>query len=302
MRRNRKQCPVCDAETGPGYHFCLACGAELDPSEDGFEMVPSPAVPDPEPSKKKRGRRGKKSTGGFVAVPESYTEAAAAYQASVSGNRKRRSGGHFRLLLVLLVLVGGAVGGMTYWNEHPSNAEDPITWESISEFDYSRVTELWEGDDAEIKSDLLADIPASAVEARAIAVADDGAVMLRVDGKDVIVQLAGVPFDFAVQCLGDKGIARLNRIFSEDAVVYVLPDFDGPLNMEGTVSPQLVYLWSVDGEAERVRYANQELLSSGEAEYMPVMLVSSDSGQQLTKAAERAQQNGRGRYKAGACA
>ena len=263
--------------------------------------MPSPGIPEPEP-KKKRGKRDKKATVGFVTVPESYTDAAAAYEASMGRSKRRRSGGFLRFLLVLLVLVGGAVGGMMYWNEHPSNAEDQITWESISEFDFSRVTELWEGKEAEIAPDLLAAIPDGAVEARAIGVAQDGAVMLSVDGEDVIVMLAGVPFDFTEQCLGDKGLARLRRILPEDAVVYMLPDSASPDSMGGGVGPQTAYVWSVDADAQRVRYANQELLSSGEAEFMPVMLGSTDAGRQLSQAAERAQQKGRGRYEAGACA
>ena len=302
MRRNRNECPVCNAETGPGYHFCLACGAELEPSDDGFEMVPTPGIPQAESGKKKRGRREKKAKDGFVTVPESYTEAAAAFEASMGGSKRKRSGGHLRFLLVLLVLVGGAVGGMMYWNEHPSNAEDQITWERISEFDFSHVTELWEGDQAEIGPDLLANIPSGAVEARAIGVAQDGAVMLRVDGNDVIVMLAGVPFDFTEQCLGDKGLARLRRILAEDTVVYMLPDSASPVTTDGGVGPQTAYVWSVDADAKRVRYANQELLSSGEAEYMPVTLDTSDAGRQLLQASQRAQQKGRGRYEAGACA
>ena len=31
MARSLNQCPACKAEAGPGYRYCLACGAELNP-------------------------------------------------------------------------------------------------------------------------------------------------------------------------------------------------------------------------------------------------------------------------------
>jgi len=299
MRRNRNQCPNCNAEIGPNYQFCLACGAELNPAdlpEPEAEFSPEPA-PVPEP-KKKRGRKEKTLKVHPVAgVPYSYAEAAAQFEASQLESRKRQSGGRLRFLLVLLLLVSGAVGGMMYLNEHPSTASDHISWTAITELDFANV---WIDSNDELAA-LREKLPAGAVEARANGVADDGMVNLQVDGKDIVVRLAGVPETFAAQCLGDKAIGRLNRVLPNGAVVYVLVDGEGRLNAKSNGAPPAVYLWMVDSDAGRVRYANYELISSGEAEFTEVTLGSSEAGQDLRRASERAQGKQRGRYGSGAC-
>jgi hypothetical protein len=298
MRRNRDQCPNCSADVGPNYQFCLACGTELNLSDlPDPEPEPTPqAAPAPVKKQKRKDKRLKVTP--VPGVPYSYAEAAAAYEVSQSESRKKRSSGRLRLVLMLAILVGGAVGAMMYWNEHPSSASGRISWTAVTEFDFANI---WIDNTDEAMAALRKNIPAAAIEAQANGVADDGMVSLQVDGKNVVVRLAGVPETFAAQCLGDKAISRLNRVLPSGAVVFVMVDGEGRLGVNNAEAPPAVYLWMVDPDAGRVRYANQELISSGEAEFAEVTLSTGEVGEDLRRASARAQEKQRGRYKAGSC-
>lgn len=293
MRRNRTQCPSCKAEVGPNYRFCLACGAEL-------ELADQP-LPAAEPEKKKRKKREPNvATPLVTAPPVSPGQAEAALDTS-GPTPKGRSSRRLRVLLVLLIVVAGGIGATTYWNARSSSAADGFSWETISEFDFSLISNVWNGEDGPAEPDLLAAVPPGAIEARAIAVAEDGAVTLRVNGKDVPVRLAGVPPDFADQCLGEKAVSRLNRLLPRGAVVYALLDGRGRIGSSDANGPQMIYLWALDAEANRMRFANQELISSGEAEFVAVTVNSTDAGKELGRASKRAQAKQRGRYEPGSC-
>jgi hypothetical protein len=293
MRRNRNQCPECGAEIAANYRFCLACGRELDPAD-----LPEPeTAPPPESKREKRSRRASAEPQPVVTEPYSYSAVAFEPQLIESGKKRRRS--RLRPVLVLAILVCGAIGGMMYWNEHPSTASDRISWTAVRELDFANIW-IDTGADAAVVADLRKNIPAEAIEARANGVADDGMVSLTLDGSDIIVRLAGVPETFAAQCLGDQAINRLNRVLTSGAVVYVMVDGGGRLS-GAAKAPQPVFLWMVDSEARRVHFANQELIASGEAEFTEVTLGASAVGQTLERASERAQGKQRGRYNSGSC-
>ncbi|HET7056837.1 MAG TPA: hypothetical protein VFI12_10265 [Thermomicrobiales bacterium] len=278
--------------------------------------LPQPE-PEPEPKKDKKKRKSKEPAPvGTVpaAPPDSYSysygsppSTAATSMAVVDapdGSGKNKSGGRLRLLLVLLLLLAGGVSGMMYWNEHPSSASGRVNWDALTEFDFANV---WNPTDdateAGTDSDLMAQIPEGAVQARAISVAEDGLITIRYKGKNTDVRLAGVPADFADQCLGAKGVARLDRILPKGAVIYVLLDGEerlGATEADGP-HPQFVYLWRVDADANKVRYANQELVVSGEAELAPVTRFDHPAAQQLEQASMRATEKQKGRFGSGAC-
>ena len=145
MARSLNQCPACKAEAGPGYRYCLACGAELNPDAAYVEPEPEPE-PAPEPEKKKRGRKQKREPAAPAPTsPEAYSYSYASYAAiegppEVNPRAKKRSGGRLRGFLLFLLLVGGSVGAMFYWNEHPTIAEGHIpgriSWEAVRDGDF----------------------------------------------------------------------------------------------------------------------------------------------------------------------
>ena len=288
MRRSRNECPNCKAVVAPNYRFCLACGAELP------ESVIQADIPEPEPApvtKKSRGRkRDAKPAADAPTVQFPYLQ-------DTAPQTTKRSSGRLRSLLLLLVLVGGAVGGMLYWNEHQTDAAQKITWDEISALDYMSIWEKLERS----RQGRPEGVPPTSIETRAVGVADDGTIMLSLDGAEFPVQLAGVPADFAFQCLGEKALKRLNKVFPEDAVVYVLLDGKGRLKSTSSGGLQSVYLWGVESDSGKVRYANEELIASGESEFEAVTLRASDAGKDLSSALKRAQTKERGRYQPGAC-
>lgn len=293
MRRNRNQCPECGAEIAANYRFCLGCGRMLDPAD-----VPDP---EPEPSPEKRKKRGRReSPEPHPIVTDTYTYVMPAVTAPAPIPETKRSTGRLRFVLVLAMLASGAIGGMLYWNEHPSTASDHVSWTAVRDLDFANIW-IDSGDGAAVEADLRKNIPTEAIEARANGVADDGMVSLNLNGEDLIVRLAGVPETFAAQCLGDRAVNRLNRVLSPGAVIYVLLEGDGQLDATSAEAPPSAYLWMVDADAGRVRFANQELIASGEAEFIAVEGSESVVGQALERASERAQGKQRGRYQSGSC-
>jgi hypothetical protein len=308
MARSQNQCPVCKAEAGPGYRYCLACGAELNPDAAYVEPQPEPeAVAEPKPDKKKWGRKKQaEPVAPAPSSPEAYSYSYASFAAiegppEVNPRAKKRSGGRLRGFLLFLILVGGAVGGMMYWNEHPTIAEGRIpgriSWEAVRDGDFGNA---WISTEESTKQELLAQVPSGAVEAKVTSVGTDGLVTIQLRSRDVPVRLAGVPVDFSAQCLGDKGIGRVGRALPEGALVYVLLDGEGRLSAKAD-APQPVYIWRMDIEGKKLRFVNQELIASGEAEYVPVTLSDQDPGASLGRAGQRAQDKQRGRYAEGAC-
>jgi hypothetical protein len=277
-------------------------------------MPPPRPEPEPEPKEDKKKRKSKEPTPvapAPLASPESYSYSysspppTAATPMAVAdaqdGNGKNTSGGRLRLLLVLLLLVAGGIGGMMYWNEHPSSAGDRVNWDALTALDFSNVWNPADGaSEAGTKKDPMADIPADAVEARAFSVADDGLITIRYKGKNTVVRLAGIPADFADQCLGAKGVARLERILPKGGVIYVLLDGEGRLGVASD-GPQQVYVWGIDADANKVRYANQELVVSGEAAFAPVTRSDHPAAQELERASVRATDKQKGRVADGAC-
>jgi hypothetical protein len=306
MARSQNQCPVCKAEAGPGYRYCLACGAELNPGAEYAEPQPEPeAAPEPKPEKK-WGRKKKEAVAPAPSAPEAYSYSYAAYAAiegppEVNPKAKKRSGGRLRGFLLFLLLIAGAVGGMMYWNDHPTIAEGRIpgriSWEAVRDGDLGNA---WITTEESTKQALLAQVPAGAVEATVTQVSTDGLVTIELRSRDVPVRLAGVSVDFALQCLGEKGVDRVGRALPEGAVVYVLLDGDGRVNTKAE-GEQSVYIWRMDIEGKKLRFINQELVASGEAEFVPVVLSNEDPAISLNRAWMRAQDKQRGRYAEGAC-
>jgi hypothetical protein len=257
------------------------------------EPVPVAAAPDVPPA----GAYSYSAVSPAAATPLAVTDAP-------DGGHKKKSGGRLRLLLVLLLLVAGGVGGMTYWNEHPSSASGRVNWNALTEFDFANIWTTTDGaPEGSANIDPLAAIPDGAVEARAIAVADDGLITVRYKGKDVGIRLAGVPVDFAAQCLGAKGVARLERVLPKGAVIYVLLDGEDRLGVAAGDGPhpQLVYLWRVDDAAGKIRYLNEEVVAGGEAEFVPVTLADHPAARKLERASLRAIDKQKGRFAPGAC-
>ena len=306
MARSLNQCPACKAEAGPGYRYCLACGAELNPDAVYVEPEPDPE-PVPEPEKKKRGRKQKAEPAAPAPTsPEAYSYSYASYAAiegppEVNPRAKKRSAGRLRGFLLFLILVGGAVGAMFYWNEHPTIAEGRIpgriSWEAVRDGDFGNA---WISTEEAKKQELLAQVPSGAVEGTVTSVGEDGLVTIQFRSRDVTVRLAGVPVDFSAQCLGDKGVGRVGRALPDGAVVYVMLDGEGKLSTKAD-SPQPVFIWSMDLDGGKLHYVNQELIASGEAEFVPVTLSNHDAGVGLSRAGQRAQDKQRGRYAEGAC-
>ena len=308
MARSQNQCPVCKAEAGPGYRYCLACGAELNTGAAYVEPPLEPeTTPEPEPERKKRGRKNKaEPVAPTPSSPDAYTYSYASYAAiegppEVNPRAKKRSGGRLRGFLLFLILIGGAVGAMIYWNEHPTIAEGRIpgriSWEAVRDGDFENA---WISTEEAKRLDLLAQVPAGAVEATVASVGADGLVTIELRSRDIPVRLTGVPVDFAAQCLGDKGVGRMGRALPDGAVVYVLLDGKGSLSAKAD-SAQPVYIWRMDLEGGKLRFINQELIASGEAEFVPVTLSEHEAGASLSRAAQRAQDKQRGRYAEGAC-
>lgn len=308
MARSQNQCPVCKAEAGPGYRYCLACGAELNSGAEYVEPQPEPeAAPEPKAEKKKWGRKMKaEPVAPAPSAPESYSLSYASYAAiegppEVNPKAKKRSGGRLRGFLLFLLLVAGAVGGMMYWNEHPTIAEDRIpgriSWEAVRDRDFGNA---WISTEESTKQELLAQVPSGAVEATVTSVGSDGLVTIELRSRDVPVRLAGVPVDFSAQCLGDKGVGRIGRALPTGAVVYVLLDGDGRVSAKAE-GEQSVYIWRMDIEGKKLRFINQELIASGEAEFVPVVLSDLDAAISLNRAWLRAQDKQRGRYAESAC-
>ena len=83
-------------------------------------------------------------------------------------------------------------------------------------------------------------------------------------------------------------------------MVYVLLDGKGRLGTKSD-TPQAVYIWRMDIDGGKLRFVNQELIASGEAEFIPVILSEHEAGVSLSRAGQRAQDKQRGRYAEGAC-
>jgi hypothetical protein len=92
-------------------------------------------------------------------------------------------------------------------------------------------------------------------------------------------------------------------VLPKGAVVYVLLDGEERLGATSAAGPhpQFVYLWRVDVEANKARYTNEEVIASGEAEFVPVTLSDHPAVQKLERASQRASEKQRGRYAPGAC-
>lgn len=212
--------------------------------------------------------------------------------------RKKSSwvGGFFQLILFVAILGGAAIGGMFYWNDQQTNAANKITWAEVQALDYEGIWNKLN------RSEFVrpVGVPTDAVAARFVQMNDNGTITIRIDSEEMDVHLAGVPTDFGNQCLGDKALARLSRILEPDVVVFVAHDGQGTLSDASDDVPP-VYLWRWDNASNKLRYANSELIASGEVDYLEVNLDGSPAGVDLGRAWLRAQEKERGRYAPGAC-
>ena len=115
----------------PGLPLLPGVRSGTNPDAVYVEPEPDPE-PVPEPEKKKRGRKQKAGPAAPAPTsPEAYSYSYASYAAiegppEVNPRAKKRSAGRLRGFLLFLILVGGAVGAMFYWNEHPTIAEGHI--------------------------------------------------------------------------------------------------------------------------------------------------------------------------------
>jgi hypothetical protein len=95
-------------------------------------------------------------------------------------------------------------------------------------------------------------------------------------------------------------MARIDRVLTEDAEIYVAHDGAGAITASDEPMPP-VFIWREDPNTGKIRYLNQELIASGETDFDDVRSEASDSGAALYSAWMRAQQKQRGRFEAGAC-
>jgi hypothetical protein len=299
MRRNRSsaKCPKCQAKIEPGYRFCLVCGASL-------EFQPQPAQQPKEakaPAEPRSKRAGKKSPEAPISqmIASDFTYIRPDESAGHAKSNRSGKSSRWRALLVLLILVAGAIGGTTYWNQNHTKAEDKITWERISTYDYAGVWDRISDRSGKAGSDLKG-IPGGAVKATVASIAEDGTIAIVLDGDRQTVRLAGIPEDFAGLCLGDRAMARIDRVLTEDAEIYVAHDGAGAITASDEPMPP-VFIWREDPNTGKIRYLNQELIASGETDFDDVRSEASDSGAALYSAWMRAQQKQRGRFEAGAC-
>jgi hypothetical protein len=296
MRRSRRsnKCPKCQAQIEPAYRFCLVCGAVLNSEA---EPAPPPSVAAKPEAKGKRGQKkpADKSISQMISSDFTYIQ----QPAEVAAVPKSRSSGGLRVILMLLILVTGAIGGMIYWNENQTNAEDKITWEQISDLDYAGV---WDriSNSSGTAGAYPKGVPSRAVESTVEGIAEDGTISVSIDGEMRTVRLAGIPQNFAEQCFGDKALARIGRVLAEDAVVYVAHDGPGKISSSPESVPA-VYIWREDPKSGKVRYINEELIASGETDLVAVTLATSDPGVDLTRALERAKAKQRGRFGPAVC-
>lgn len=269
--------------------------AAPEPPAPAYSAYGYTAPPEPASSGKKGwGRKKKKTEQSSPMISSNYTFMPPTQQIK---KKKKDSSGFLQFILFVLLLGGAAFGGMWLWNDNQTDAANKITWEEVQALDYQGI---WDKLNQNSEMAIPVGVPADAVAARFVSLGDDGTISVKVDDAVMHVRLAGVPMGFVDQCLGDQAVARLNRILVVDEVVFVSLDGQGTLGSAGDET-QPVYLWRKDPASGKVRYANEELLASGEVDYTEVFMDHSDPGVDLGRAWLRAQQKQRGRYAPGAC-
>jgi hypothetical protein len=312
MRPKRDNvCPKCKAPVEPNYLFCLACGEEL--------PAPAEGARPPEPVERLRKDDSKHTCWQCHARLDNLSPTCPTCGADLISLReqskpskrkkqpkqekiepahapKRRSWLRVATLLLLFVVLGGA-GWVMLAPKDGSTEVGGFSLPTLSDIQIPRIF----GDDDVSAGEKPEGVAPDATEARVVSVADDGLIRLRIDGQQIDVFLAGTSPSFVTQCLGDKALARVRRILVDESIVFVALDGTGAVNPSPKVATQSVYLWQFDPGTGKVRFANQELLRSGEVAYAKVKLKDSEPGKALIAANERAKAKERGQYEPGAC-
>jgi hypothetical protein len=308
MRKLRDVCPNCKTLTEPGWKFCLACGEVLIPEVE--ETPPDPLALTPKQERAyKRGKVkcwqcGVKLSEPALACPscgadllhpkEKLRAQASAEPKGVIGNLPM---GMLVIFLLAGIVVIGGLGYLMYSNGNDSHAsEDGDTSWSFPEIDLGALI----GDDSPT-NELPDDMPSGAREARVVSVAGDGSILVKVNGEQVDVHLAGIARDFSGQCQGDKGLARIRRILTDNTLVYIYLDGKTSFVPQESVDSQPVYIWAYDPADNDFRFVNEEVIAGGEAELQPTILKGKGPAGDLVSAGKRAIDKERGRYEAGAC-
>lgn len=306
MRKNRNLCPNCKVATEPGWHFCLACGQVL--IEEVDETPPDPRVLTPR--QEKAYRKGKVrcwQCNGKLREPSPACPSCGADLLSPRVSRPKVENAEptgmisnlpLPMLIAFALMAALTVASMGYLlsGTNSSRASDGDGF-PLSDLPSRILGSLFEDDEPFVPDE----VPGNAIEGRTMSVSDDGIVLVRVEGHDVDVRLAGISLDFSADCQGDKGLNRMNRILTEGSVVYVLLDNLARLSVRGNAETQSVYIWHYDPETKEVRYVNRELVAGGEAELQPTVLTDIPAAADLIAASARAQEKQRGRYAPGAC-
>lgn len=310
MRKKANHCPACKSQIEPGWKFCLACGEIL--HEEAIEQPADPLALTPR--QEKAYRKGKircwqcneKLNHPSPACPKCGADLLNPRRAGATSDIKDPGGSLSNLplpVLVLFILMGvaviGGVGFLMSASNQSGASENAEGFQMPSLPDISLDSIF--GDDHAAAVEVPAGIDVKATEGRAITVDDSGAITVRIDGKDVNVRLAGVSDKFVDDCRGGKALARIRRILTEGAVVWVYLDGNGPIEVKSGLAEQSVYIWQVDPATDKIRFVNQEVIASGDAELQATVLTDQAPAPELVSAAERAKEKERGRFAEGAC-
>ncbi len=312
MRKKSNLCPNCKVSTEPTWKFCLACGEVLIEDVVEVEFDPSYVSPRQEKAYKKGKVRcwqcNEKLKEHTPACPTCGADLLNPKDAVKKFESVEPKGviGNLPMWMILAFALMGVVtlAGLGYSmymggnkSEASENAENGgFKLPSLPDIDFGSLF-----GDSEQASPVPDGIPSAAVEGRAISVSDDGLIVVRINGHDIDVRLAGVPEDFASECQGDKGLARVKRILSTGAVVYLHLDQVGRLVTNEDYDTQSVYIWEEDPGTGKVRFVNEEVLAGGEAGIVTPVLTDFEPAADLIAAAQRAKDKERGRFAPGAC-
>ena len=304
MRQSRLRCQSCQTEIEPSWQFCLSCGEPVDAS-----------LPTPEEVEETRKREAKAYQSGKVRCWQCKTKLREPSPAcpgcgadllnprSAPVKQVKNADGTMThlspvmlgsMLLAALVLIGG-FGAVMYRNGDRSSAHE----KNHLSLPHISLPSFLGGDDEQAL--VLPDgVQGDATAATVVSIADDGLIVVKVGSKQLNLRLAGIQTNFAGDCGGDKGLARLRRIAPDGSSVYLAADSAAGIVLHGTAKPQMVYLWAVDSSG-KLRFANQEILAAGEGAITALTLEETSLAADLTAASERAVANKRGRYADGAC-
>lgn len=308
MRMRKRQCPQCQSPTEAGYRYCLACGLELPAETAPAEEIEKTARADA-----RAYRTGKircwqcdaKLAQPSPACPTCGADLVYPRRSRTTPDQKPPDGKRVRLSrprIAIVVLVTVLVlSGLTFLVVHTgfqsgARENELVSLPGLVDPDVAG------GDEATRDGvEAPAGIPEGALEVVALAVNANGTIQARVQGQEITLSLVGVADEFVSACLGEIALARLKRIVPPGSTLFILPDREGNIDPKNDIGLQPVYLWSYDAETTRIRFANEEMIASGEVEFPGVDLIDSGPAKNLTSAAARAKDNFRGRYEADAC-